>query len=69
LEFRWAAFDIFNRAQLDAPNTGALFNWMLQPGATTISQGSAQLANPDSFGIITDKYGHRQMELAIKFRF
>ena len=61
LQFRLAAFDIFNRAQLDAPQSSASFDWNLPLGATSLSQGSASLANPESFGIITDKRGHREV--------
>jgi len=38
-------------------------------GATTLSRGSASLANPDSFGKITNKHGHREMEYGIKILF
>src|SRR5437773_8875398 len=69
LQFRWAAFNVFNRARLDIPNTTAQFNWNLPLGATTLSRGSASLANPDSFGKITNKHGHREMEYGIKILF
>jgi hypothetical protein len=69
LEFRWAAFDVFNRAQLDNPQTGANFVWQLPPGATSLSQGHAILTNPNTFGYILDKHGHREMEFAIKLFF
>ena len=64
-----AAFNIFNRAQLDAPSNSAQFNWNLPLGATSLSQGSASLANPEGFGIITDKRGHREVEYGIKVIF
>ena len=69
LQFRLAAFDLFNRAQLDAPSNSAQFQWNLPLGATSLSQGSASLANPGSFGIITDKRGHREVEYGIKVIF
>ena len=69
LQFRLAAFDLFNRAQLDAPSDSAQFQWNLPLGATSLSQGSASLANPGSFGIITDKRGHREVEYGIKVIF
>ncbi len=69
LEFRWAAFDIFNRAQLTAPLGGAAFTWTLPLNATSLTQGQAKLANPDTFGKIFNKLGHRQMEVAIKLHF
>ena len=69
LQFRIAAFDIFNRAQLDFPDTSAAFNWTLPLGATSLSQGVPSLANPDSFGKITNKHGHRELEYGIKILF
>ncbi len=69
LEFRWAVFDAFNRAQLDNPQTGATYNWVLPPGATSLNQGHAVLTNPNTFGYILDKHGHREMEFAIKLFF
>ncbi len=69
LQFRIAAFDIFNRAQLDFPDTSAAFNWTLPLGATSLSQAVPSLANPDSFGKITNKHGHRELEYGIKILF
>jgi hypothetical protein len=69
LEFRWAVFDVFNRAQLDYPNTSANFTWLLPANATSLNQGHAVLSNPQQFGYITDKHGHREMEFAIKLFF
>ena len=69
LQFRLAAFDVFNRAQLLAPQTTAQFFWNLPLGATSLTQGSASLANPESFGVISNKYGHREVEFAIKLIF
>ncbi len=69
LEFRWAAFNVFNRAQYDSPVTSPVFNWNLPLGATSLSQGTPELVNTDSFGRIFNKHGHRQMELVIKFYF
>jgi len=81
LEFRIAAFDIFNRAQLDTPAQDAVanpnINWMLPAGATSFTQGTASPvlnSNPNcsggnTVGCILDKHGHREMELALKFYF
>jgi hypothetical protein len=76
LEFRVAAFDIFNRAQLDNPQTSAMFTWVLPATATSYSQGSPTLTNAsptcsggNTLGCITDKHGHREMEFAIKLYF
>jgi hypothetical protein len=69
LEFRVAAFDIFNRAQLQDPQTFADFNWTLPAGATSLTQGTPSLINGNTFGRIFDKTGHRQMEFAGKFYF
>ena len=71
LEFRWAVFDIFNRAQLQNPITTASFNWQLPLGATNLNQGHAILTNggPSGFGSINGKTGHREMEIAFKFYF
>ena len=69
LQFRLAAFDVFNRAQLLTPQTTAQFFWNLPLGATSLTQGSASLANPESFGVISNKYGHREVEFAIKLFF
>jgi len=38
-------------------------------GATSYRQGHPELVNPDQFGTITDKHGHREMEVAIKIYF
>jgi hypothetical protein len=81
LEFRIAAFDIFNRAQLDTPSQDGVpnpnFNWMLPAGATSFSQGSASpvlnasttCSGGNTVGCIMSKHGHREMELALKFYF
>jgi hypothetical protein len=81
LEFRIAAFDIFNRAQLDTPAQDAVanpnINWMLPAGATSFTQGSASpvlnsspnCSGGNTVGCILDKHGHREMELALKFYF
>ena len=69
LEFRFAGFDIFNRANLDNPQTTASFNWQLPRGATSLSQGSAVVTNPGQFGFITDKHGHRELAVALKVYF
>lgn len=77
LEFRAAAFDIFNRGQLNNPSTGAQVNWILPAGATDFNQGhSSQIINSSAnctsgyqFGCILGKTGHREMEFAIKLYF
>jgi len=79
LEFRVAAFDIFNRAQLDNPITGANIVWNVPATATAVSQGSPSAVtnvpasgapcNSTEFGCIADKHGHREMEFAIKLYF
>ncbi len=76
LEFRIAAFDIFNRAQLDDPQLSGVFNWVLPAGATNFNQGTPQLINGGPgctgscpFGKILNKRGHREMLAAIKFYF
>lgn len=69
IEFRWAVFDMFNRSQFDRPQTSAQFNWVVPAGATSVTQGAPVLANSDSFGRITNKHGHREMEFALKVYF
>jgi len=80
IEFRAAGFDIFNRAQLDNPNsTSANLNWVMPAGATSFAQGQASpvqnLASSGNacttgdFGCITSKHGHRELEFAIKLYF
>jgi hypothetical protein len=81
LEFRIAAFDIFNRAQLDTPAQDSVpnpsINFMLPAGATSFTQGTASTvtnASPtcsggNTVGCIMSKHGHREMELALKFYF
>ncbi len=79
LEFRVAAFDIFNRAQPDNPITGANIVWNVPSTATALSQGtpsvvsnvaaSGQACGSTDFGCIADKHGHREMEFALKLYF
>ena len=81
LEFRIAAFDIFNRAQLDTPSQDGApspnINWMLPAGATSFTQGSAApvsnasttCTGGNTVGCIMSKHGHREMELALKLYF
>jgi hypothetical protein len=81
LEFRFAAFDMFNRAQLDTPAQDAVanpnINWELPANATSFSQGSASsvlnasttCSGGNTVGCIMSKHGHREMELAIKLYF
>ncbi len=81
IEFRIAAFDIFNRAQLDTPAQDAVanpnINWELPLNATSFSQGIASPvlnASPtcsggNTVGCILSKHGHREMEFALKLYF
>lgn len=69
IEFRWAMFDMFNHAKLNNPQLSAKFNWNLPVGATSLSQGTASLANAGEFGRITNANGHREMEFALKIHF
>jgi len=73
LEFRFAGFDVFNHANLgttgSAFDTTPIFNWVLPAGATSFSQGHAELANGSQLGTITNKYGHRELEFALKLFF
>ena len=81
LEFRIAAFDIFNRAQLDTPAQDAVanpnINWELPLNATSFSQGiaspvlnaSATCSGGNTVGCILSKHGHREMEFALKLYF
>jgi hypothetical protein len=80
LEFRVAAFDLFNRAQPDNPNSGANITWNVPATATALSQGSPSAVSNVSaagqpcseaadFGCISTKHGHREMEFALKFYF
>ena len=81
LEFRIAAFDIFNRAQLDTPAQDGVanvnINWMLPAGATSFSQAvatpvtnaSTNCTGGNTVGCILSKHGHRGMELAPKLYF
>lgn len=80
LEFRVSAFDIFNRAQPDNPQTtSANITWNVPANATNLSQGtpsgvtnvpvSGQGCTTGDFGCIVDKHGHREMEFAIKLYF
>jgi len=81
LEFRFAAFDIFNRAQLDTPAADSvanpIINWQLPQNATNFSQGSAtpvtnaspSCSGGNTVGCIMSKHGHREMEMALKLYF
>jgi hypothetical protein len=81
LELRIAAFDIFNRAQLDTPSQDSVpnpnINWELPAGATNFTQGtasaitnaSATCSGGNTVGCIMNKHGHREMEVALKFYF
>jgi hypothetical protein len=81
LEFRVAAFNIFNRGQLDSPGQDSVanpnINWELPAGATSFSQGSASpvlngsttCSGGNTVGCILSKHGHREMELALKLYF
>ncbi|HEV2494983.1 MAG TPA: carboxypeptidase-like regulatory domain-containing protein [Terriglobia bacterium] len=69
IEFRLAAFDVLNHANLDNPQMSASFNWVVPKGATSFSQGTPVLNNPANFGVVTDAHGHREIEGALKFYF
>jgi hypothetical protein len=79
LEFRWAVFDIQNRAQPDNPYNQASFVWNLPATATDMSQGTPSLVTnvpaagkacgSTNFGCIASKHGHREMEFALKLYF
>lgn len=81
LEFRFASFDMFNRAQLDTPSQdgvpSANINFNLPANATTFSQGvastvqnaSTSCTSGNTVGCIMSKHGHREMELALKLYF
>lgn len=79
LEFRAAAFDIFNRAQYDTPNTTVNINVLVPANATDFStatfspvQNLPSAGKPcgtGNFGCIANKHGHREMELALKLYF
>ena len=81
LEFRVAAFDIFNRAQFDTPGQDAVanpnINWLLPANATDMSQGVASpvlngsptCSGGNTVGCILSKHGHREMEMALKLYF
>ncbi len=69
LEFRWSAFNVANRAQWAFPNTTGLARWDLEPGATSLAQGSATILNAHTFGRVLNKVGHREMEIALRLYF
>ena len=81
LQFRIAAFDIFNRAQLDSPAQDGVanpnLNFMLPANATSFSQGtvspvtnaSPTCSGGNTVGCILSKHGHREMEMALKLYF
>jgi carboxypeptidase family protein len=77
VDVRVSAFNLFNRAQLNVPNTVANFNWTLPAGATDPSQGTPSLSNDSpgcsggvgTLGYSCGKTGHREMEATVKFFF
>ncbi len=69
IEFRWAVFNVPNRAQFLDPVTSANFNWNLPFRSTSLAKGFSTLSNPDAFGRISNKIGHREMMVAIKMLF
>jgi hypothetical protein len=77
LDVRVSAFNLFNRAQLNNPNTVANYNWTVPAGATDPSQGTPTLANGTGacvggvgpLGYSCGKTGHREMEVSAKFFF
>jgi hypothetical protein len=73
LELRFSAFNMFNHPNLDDSaasfNRTPIFNWVLPANATSFSQGHAVLANPDTFGVLDLKRGHREIEFAARLYF
>ena len=74
VEFRLAAFDIFNHANPQNPNMGTNWEWDMpanlpQTTANAFSLGKPKLTNPGSFGYIQTAWGHREVEAAIKIYF
>jgi hypothetical protein len=73
LEFRFSGFDVFNYAALSTAGSSFAttpdFNWVMPPNATSFTQGKPELSNWNQLGTITDKYGHRELELALKLYF
>lgn len=73
LEFRFASFNVFNHANLgttgSAFDTTPIFNWVLPYNAQHFADGHAELANASQLGTITNKFGHRELEFALKLFF
>jgi len=80
LEFRAAAFDLFNRAQYDNP-TSLTPNFTVNVPANATDFSNATFTGPTNlaaagqacgtgdFGCVADKHGHREMEFALKLYF
>jgi carboxypeptidase family protein len=77
VEFRIAAFDMFNHANPQNPDMGTSWEWDLPanlPKTTpnAFSLGKPKLLNgnvPSGFGYVPTAWGHREMEVAIKLYF
>jgi hypothetical protein len=73
LEFRFAGFNVFNHANLGTTGsafiTTPIFNWVLPANAHHFADGHPELVNGSQLGTITNKYGHRELEVALKLYF
>ncbi len=69
LEFRLAAFDVFNHANLDQPIVNDTYNWIVPSTASNYTGGHGVLANPADYGVVNNAHGHREVEMALKFYF
>jgi len=84
LEFRIASFDLLNHGNPINPSMGNNWRWDMpanvpsckssgscMPGspANAFALGTPKLLNGATFGVVTNAYGHREMEMALKFYF
>lgn len=78
LEFRFATFDTFNHANLGSSGAAfyntPIFNYEIPENATHYNQGHGVLNNGNpaaggQLGVISDKFGHREVEMALKLFF
>ena len=84
LEFRIASFDLLNHGNPINPSMGNNWRWDMpanvpscksagscMPGspANAFALGTPKLLNGSTFGVVTNAYGHREMEMALKFYF
>ena len=85
LEFRIAAFDFLNHANLLNPAMGTTWQWNMpanlpscsasgcaNPTTNAYALGTPKLTNgniPNGFGYVSNATGHREMEMALKFYF